>query len=384
VERPLACLRVLDLSRVVSGPFAGRMLADLGADVVKVEPPEGDVSRIWGEVRAGRSGFFVQQNAGKRGLCIDLKAEGAADVVLRLAREADVCIENFRPGVMARLGLAPERLLAENPRLVLLSISGFGQTGPWRDRAAYAPVVQAESGLVLRQAEQDGAAPTDPVISLADTTAGLHGLVGILAALRQRDRTGRGQHVEIAMLDALVATDDYTHHAVDGSPLVRLGGHLFETAGGPILVAGEMRHLWRQLSTVQGVVDPTPAGADLETKVALRLQAVREWFRSFSDRAEVVRALDACNLAWGDVSDQRDVVRSEHARHRGLLAEVGDGAGGPRQVVQSPYRFSDAEAGARGPAPALGEHAEEVLAEWCGATPDEVAQLRDRNVLLGG
>jgi CoA:oxalate CoA-transferase len=382
MEHPLTGLRVLDLSRVLSGPFAGRVLADLGADVVKVEPPEGDVTRRWGKVQAGRSGFYFQQNVGKRGICIDLKADGGADVVVRLASEADVLVENFRPGVLPRLGLGWERLHAANPRLVMLSISGFGATGPARDRAAYAPVVQAEAGLVRRQAELDEQPASDLVFSMADSTASMHGVIAVLAALRLRDRTGEGQHIDLAMLDALLATDDYVHHAVDGSPLVRLGGQVFTTAGGDIVCAGELKSVWHQLHTTHAIVDPTPAGADLDTKIRCRRAAIAGWFAAFSSRAEVTAALDAAGLAWGDVADQKDVVRSAQAQARGVIATVDDGAGGTRPVIQSPYRFSAATSGARGPAPSRGEHTHEVLAEWCGMSRDDVDNLVAAGVLL--
>ena len=215
METPLSSVRVLDLSRVLSGPFAGRMLSDLGADVVKVEPPEGDITRGWGDIRHGLSGYYTQQNAGKRNLCVDLAAHGATELVLQLAARADIMIENFRPGVLDRHGLDWETLQKRNPRLILLSISGFGKASPESERPAYASVLHAEAGFVARQAHFDGTAHTDPVLSIADTNAGLHGLVGILAALWMRERTGRGQHIDIAMLDAMLVTDDYAHFALD-------------------------------------------------------------------------------------------------------------------------------------------------------------------------
>jgi crotonobetainyl-CoA:carnitine CoA-transferase CaiB-like acyl-CoA transferase len=150
MDHPLAGLKVLDLSRVLAGPFAGRMLADLGADVVKVEPPDGDVTRLWGRRIAGIAGFFHQQNVGKRDVCVDLGKPGAAELVIRLATQADVVIENFRPGVMERLGIGWEVLSAANPRLVMVSISGFGQGGPESHKPAYAPIIHAESGVVAR------------------------------------------------------------------------------------------------------------------------------------------------------------------------------------------------------------------------------------------
>jgi CoA:oxalate CoA-transferase len=372
LKRPLEGIRVLDLARVVAGPFAGRMLSDLGADVVKVEPPDGDVSRVWGEVRHGLSGFYTQQNAGKRNVCIDVKAPGGPELVRRLAARADVVIENFRPGVLDRLGLGYATLSAGNPRLVMLSVTGFGRSGPAAGRQAYAPVVHAESGLIARQAAFDGA-PSDPMLSVADTNAALHGLAAVLAALLLRERTGTGQHIDIAMFDAMVATDDYAHHALDESPVVRLGGEVWDAPGGPILVAGEFRNTWRCLKAT--VADSSPDGADLETKIRCRRQATAEWMLALANRDELKRALEAAGLAWGDVRSPDDAVRSPTAVARGVAVEVDDRGGGLRRVVQSPYRFSDAVSGVRGPAPRRGEHNRAVLQEWLGLGTDEVDGL---------
>jgi CoA:oxalate CoA-transferase len=381
VTYPLAGLRVLDLSRVLSGPFAARMLSDLGADVVKVEPPEGDVTRVWGEVRHGLSGFYTQQNAGKRNVSIDLKVPGGAELVRRMATRADVVIENFRPGVVDRLGIGYAALSADNPRLVMLSISGFGQEGPDSQRQAYAPVIHAESGLIGRQASFDGI-HSDPMLSIADTNAALHGLAAVLAALYLRQRTGVGQHIDIAMLDAMIATDDYAHHAADGAPVRRLGGEVWEAPGGPLLVAGEFRHTWHRLKTVHGVADPTPEGAELELKIRCRRQATADWLRSFSDRDAVKHALEEADLAWAEVQSPFDAVQTPGAVARGILAEVDDRAGGRRRVVQSPYRFSNAASGVRGHAPYRGEHNHEVLHDWLGLDDDEVGRLTRGGVLV--
>lgn len=375
---PLDGVRVLDLARVVAGPFAGRMLSDLGADVVKVEPPEGDVARVWGEERHGLSGFYTQQNAGKRNVCIDLKAPGGPELVRRLAGHADVVIENFRPGVLDRLGLGYRALSADNPRLVMLSVTGFGQTGPAAERQAYAPVIHAESGLIGRQASFDGRF-SDPMLSIADTNAALHGLAAVLAALLLRERTGRGQHVDIAMLDAMIATDDYAHHALDESPTVRLGGEVWEAPGGPLLIAGEFRNTWRCLKAV--VADPSPDGADLETKIRCRRQAVADWLLQFPTRDEATRAIEAADLAWAEVRSPYDAVRSPSVVARGVVAEVDDRGGGRRRVVQSPYRFSDADSGVRGPAPYRGEHNASVLGDWLGLGAEEVGRLAAAGVL---
>lgn len=365
---PLDGLRVLDLSRVLAGPFAGRMLTDLGADVVKVEPPEGDITRHWGAQIGGVSGYFHQQNAGKRGVSIDLSTAAGVDLLKALAVEADVLVENFRPDVMGRLGLDYETLHALNPRLIMLSISGFGSDGPESRRPAYAPVIHAESGLIARQAERSQAAPADITVSLADTNASLHGLVGLLAALHQRHSTGLGQRIEVAMIDATTATDDDMHYYLENSLHTKSPvGQIVETSAGTLLISADMRFIWKLLTETFDVIDPTPAGADLDTKIAARRGAIHAFFNErCRDRAEVIDALSAMNLAWGDVRDSRDVRDQPTLKHRGSITRVDDRAGGEREIVQSPYRFSSANSGVRGGAPHQGEHNHDVVREWLG------------------
>ena len=382
MPRPLEGLRVLDCSRVLAGPFAGRMLADLGADVVKLEPPEGDVTRGWGDIRHGLSGYYTQQNAGKRAVCVDLERPGGRAVVHALAPHVDILIENFRPGVMARHGIAWTDLAPSCPRLIMLSISGFGQDGPEASRPAYASVLHAESGLVARQAALDAHAHVDPVLSIADMNAGLHGLVAILAGVVQRERTGRGQYIDLSMLDVMLATDDYVNFSLDEVPLMRGGGEVWETCGAPIMVTGDFRVIWRELVRRHGVTDPTPAGGTLDEKIRCRRDAVQRWFLSFGDRAELIAALDRSNLAWGDVRSTREAFDSPTAHARGLAAEVDDRGGAHRRVVQSPYRFSEADSGVRGGPAYLGEHNREVLSEWAGLAPEEIASFEREGALV--
>lgn len=376
--RPLEGLRVLDLSRALSGPYAGRLLADLGADVVKLEPPDGDMTRYLGQVRHGLSGLYTQLNVGKRNVCVDLDIEEGRNVARRLGAAADVVVENFRPGVLDRLGLGWAELSAANPGLVLLSISGFGQTGPGADRRVFAPVVHAESGFLGRQSEADRCGPHDLVLGLADSLAGLHGVIAVLAALRLRERTGRGQHIDMAMLDAVLATDDYMHHVGDESfPVWPVRGQVWEAPGGPIMVAADPKKIWADLSRHFSLADPSPPGADVPTKAAARAETVAAWFRSFASRDDLIDALDQAGLAWGDVRRPADLADAPSVRTRNLLVDVDDRGGGQRRVVQSPYRFSAADAGIRGPAPHRGEHNGDVLADWLTLLDDseEIAKL---------
>lgn len=382
-EFPLEGVRVLDLSRVLAGPYAGRMFADLGADVVKVEPPEGDVSRFWGKVVAGLSGYYTQQNVGKRNISIDLRRETAPALVRELAARADIVIENFRPGVLASYGLAYPDLCQAHPRLIMLSISGYGQQGPASERAAYAAVVHAESGVMARQGSMFRSGPRDVPISIADMNAGLHGLSAVLAALFMRERTGRGQHIDLAMTDAMLATDDHVHLALDEESLQRpFASEVWETAFGHVVLAGDFRFLFREAVAHCGLIDPTPADATLEEKIALRRRAFGEFLTGFSDMPSLSRALDRANIAWGEVLTTHDAVKSETALHRGTVVEVDDRAGGVRRVIQSPYRFSAAQSGLRGPAPFRGEHNARVLSDWLGHTSAQIEQLQSAGVLV--
>jgi CoA:oxalate CoA-transferase len=374
---PLAGLKVLDLSRVLAGPFAGRMLSDLGADVVKLEPPEGDVTRLWGKEIGGIRGYYHQQNAGKRDMCVDLSKPKGTQLVEALVKEADILIENFRPDVMPRLGLGYETLMAINPRLIMLSISGFGANNDDSRRAAYAPIVHAEIGLVDRQAEISNAFPADIALSVADTNASLHGLVGLLTALYARESSGVGEHVEIAMVDASIATNDGMNYALD--KLRRpMPNEVYETAAGRLMLAGDFRFIWHQLKTICGLADGLDETVGLEEKISTRRQVVNQFFNeTCGSREAVIAALDKMNLAWGDVRSATDVTSISSVVARGTITEVDDRVGGTRPIPQSPYRFQNLESGVRGGAPHLGEHNEQILEEWLGWSELEIAESRE-------
>ncbi|MGY9075474.1 MAG: CaiB/BaiF CoA transferase family protein [Acidimicrobiales bacterium] len=381
---PLAGVKVLDFSRVVAGPFSTRILSDLGADVIKVEPPEGDLSRVLGRNINGLSGMFTQHNVGKRSVCVDLGEDGAAELMLALAAQADVVVENFRPGIMSNLGLGWEALSSVNPQLIMLSISGFGQVGPERDRAAYAPIVHAETGLLQRQQYLDKTErPTGIGLSVADTVTGLHGTIALLAALGYAQRTGTGQQIDMAMINAMFFTDDYASTAIDGIEPFDGAGLILKATGGPIMLAGDEKWLWRVLNTKGGVEDPTPPDADLHTKITLRREAIEAWLLSFADRQTLVERLDQLKLAWGEVLDHKEVFeRQGSVKAREVLISVDDRGGGQRQVTNTPYRFSNADAAVRAPAPHRGEHNFDAITDWLGADTPDLEALHHDGVLL--
>ena len=381
--RPLEGVRVLDLSRVVAGPVAGRILSDLGADVVKVEPPEGDITRIWGEERHGVAGFFMQQNAGKRNISIDLRRPAGVQLVIDLAAKADMVIENFRGGVMDRMGIGWSVLSAVNPKLVMCSISGFGQTGPEAHRQAYASVIQAESGLVHRHATLDGRGPTDPVTSFADYNAGLHGTIALLAALHAARATNLGTHIDLAMLDSMMFTDDYLHHAIDNSELIRLGGEYWQTADGNWFeIAGQFQFVWAKLKAAFDLVDPTPKDADLEIKIASRRSIVGKFIANLPDADAAIAMANKAALPWGRYNSPEQAMVTPTAIHRGIVTQVDDRAGGQRGIVQSPYRFNNYESGVKGSSPHRGEHNAEILTDWLDTSPSTIHQLQTDEVLL--
>lgn len=381
---PLDGLKVLDFSRVLAGPFAGRMLCDLGADVVKIEPPDGDVTRLWGRVVGNLPGYFHQQNVGKRNICVDLRAPGAKSLVEALVAEADILIENYRPDVMSRLGIDYAALSKVNPRLVMLSISGFGHNGPESGRPAYAPVIHAEAGLLDRMAHRSGFTPHDLPLSVADTNASLHGLVGLLSAVIMRERTGVGQHIDIAMLDATITTDDQLQYDLEDSAATGpLASEVWETPTGPILLSADLRYLWKLLSEKRGVTAATTDDMDLDTKIALRHAAVTAFLATLNTEQVLSETLDDLNIAWGRVRNAQTIREQPTVRARGSIVDVDDRAGGTRPVTQSPYRFSAARSGVRGPAAHRGEHNAEVLAQWLNKSAGDVAGLLASGVLHG-
>ena len=330
---------------------------------------------------AGISGYFNMVNAGKRSIAIDLRAPGAPDLVLALVKQADVLVENFRPDVMPRLGIGYQTLAAANPGLIMLSISGFGRNGPESQRPAYAPIVHAELGLIDRTARQTGA-QIDLPLSVADTNAGLHGLVGLLSAVIMRARTGLGQHIDMAMMDATLMCDDQLHFEIEDAEATRnLPPDMWETGAGPILVSVDFRWLWKLLTSGSGLVDPSTPEMDTGTKISARRAAVAAFMGGLATWTDVEAAMAKMNLAWGRIRTGKALREQPTLAHRQSIVDVDDRAGGTRPIVQSPYRFSQAISGVRGGAPHKGEHTDEILRGWLGLSDKEIAQLAAQGIL---
>jgi CoA:oxalate CoA-transferase len=379
---PLAGVRVLDLSRAISGPYVGRLLSDLGAEVVKVEVPGTDITQVFGPRSHGHSGLYVQQNAGKRNISVDLGGEQGAQLLRDLAGRADVVIENFRPGTLDRLGVGWDVLSGVNPRLVMLAVSGFGQWGPESGRQAYAPVVHAESGLLGRQAEVDAARPNDVVMALADSVTSLHGMVAVLAALRVAENTGVGQYLDLSMFESMLATDDYVHYSLEGTyPVFPATGSVYDAPGGPLLISADPKYLWHRLTAHHGLTDPDPSATGRD-KIAARAQVIKEWVGGFTDRPALIAALEAAGVAWAEIRTPATLTDSPTLNAREVVAQVDNRHGGTRPVIRMPYRFSGASCEPRGGAAFVGEHNTEILTAWLGLDDQRIGELEAAGAVI--
>jgi crotonobetainyl-CoA:carnitine CoA-transferase CaiB-like acyl-CoA transferase len=369
---PLAGVRVLDLARVLAGPFAAMLLADLGAEVIKVERPgTGDDTRSWGPPFAGpdddrQSTYFLSVNRGKRSVTVDLKDPAERGFVEELIRWADVLVENFRPGVMDRLGLGDEWLSELNPGLVRLSISGFGESGPDRDRVGYDQIVQAEGGL-MSMTGMPGGPMVKVGVPIADVSAGLFGVIGVLGALVERGRTGQGQRVATSLLAAQagIHTFQATRYLVAGEVPGPSGNHhptvspygLFEAADGPMVIAVGNDEIWSRFAPLMGL-DPADGRFAVN---ALRLERLEELHGIISAAlaarpvAEWLALLADAGVPAGRVKSL-DAVYDRDGEGSGLVWEVDHPVLGRVRLSANPLRYSRTALFPGLPPPLLGEH----------------------------
>lgn len=392
---------VLDLTRVLAGPICGRALADLGARVVKVEPPAGDLSRFSVPRHGPISGYYAQQNSGKENVSIDLDRPGGRELLFELATRADVVLENFRPGVCRRWGVGYEDVAAVNPGVVYASLTGFGQTGPWANRRAYAVIGHAVAGTTARQLEHQEvvsgrAVLANDAFSHGDVYTGLLGLSGVLAALFARQRTGRGQHVDVAMVDALLYVNEHAQEQLAGetepgdpailgsgwSPVVEVAnGERVSIAGDP---AGHgYADFLRLLGRDDLLADPTIRTWDGRRSRSDQLRGdLRDFAATIPTGEDLVALLDEVGIAAGVVRSVPELAREDHIVQRGAVVEVDDRSGGSFAIPQAPWRFSDARAGVAGPPAWRGEHNRTVLAELLDRTDADLDALEASGVLV--
>ncbi len=374
---PLAGIRVLDLSRVLAGPYCTALLADLGAEIIKLEPPAGDDYRHIGPFKDGESALFTLNNRGKKSVALDLKKPADLELAQALAARVDVVVENFRPGVAARLGLGAEALRKANPRLIYCSISGFGQEGPFKDLPAYDLVVQAMSGLMAATGE-DGGAPLKTGESIADLIAGLFASWSIMAALVQRNATGQGAALDIAMYDTLFSmlTTSHAQHFYGGVLPGRVGNRhplstpfgCFTTSDGQVVIAvlngGQFQRLAGLIGKPEIAADPRFASDSSRTEHEPALRALIEaWSRGLTTE-QAVAALAAEGLPTAPIWDIAQAADNEHAATRGLVSTLAHPVLGRTPIVGQPVRFDGAKPVAATAAPRLGGDIETVLKEF--------------------
>jgi crotonobetainyl-CoA:carnitine CoA-transferase CaiB-like acyl-CoA transferase len=377
---PLDGIVVLDLTRIVAGPICGRVLADLGADVIKIEPPEGDLSRRVPPIVDGIGALFAQMNAGKRNVGIDIRAPGGAELVRGLARWADVFIENFRPAALSGRGLSYDALRADNPGLIYCSITGFGQTGPMTDRRAHAPMAHAEFGVIETAARLRHAEPVTEVFQHADLYSGMFGVGAVCAALYQRERTGVGQHLDIALAEVVAYVND--HAAIDLRGWD--GERDFDTWAYPIVATGDGQRVClignglRMFSAFMHALGQRTDGAQpVDEQTAI--DALREAAGRFATADELLAAVRGAGLAASPIRPFTELAASEWAASRGLLADAAPGVRAPA----APWRSSAADIGLRRPAGVLGADTDAVLGELLGLGPDDLARLRAEGAIAG-
>ena len=387
--RPLAGLRVVDFSRVLAGPLCARTLGDLGAEVIKIEPPRPDVSRVSFPHSGGMSGYYAQQNVGKRNLSIDLNVPGSREVVLKLCDTADIVVENFRAGTLRAFGLDYDAVSARNPRVIYVSITGYGQGGPWAGRMAYAPTVQAEAGFTSNTLQHFGIAALEgrtDALSHADVYAGLQATIALLAALRERERTGRGQYIDVAMAAVLMAVNERAHidlAGIDTYPeppvLGATSGAFFRGPDGKAFVTAQslvgtlsFPSYLRAMRRADLAKDPRFSTTQRRVDNYAELHGiVQTWMLGFRDIDSLDAQLDEAKIAMGQIRTLKELGESEWSRYWGGVMEVSDRRGGTYKLHGRPWRFSNGEL----PSPAApafrGEHNRSVMREL-GYSAEEI------------
>jgi formyl-CoA transferase len=395
---PLAGIKVLELGQLIAGPFAAKTLADFGAEVIKIEAPgAGDPLRQWRLIKDGTSVWWQVQSRNKRSLALDLKDARAQDIVRRLAQDADVLIENFRPGAMEGWGLGPDALLELNPRLIMLRISGYGQTGPYRDRPGFGVVAEAMGGLRHLTGEP-GRVPVRVGVSIGDTLAALHGVIGILLALHHRHGSGRGQVVDMALYEAVfncmesLLPEYSAFGAVRGPAGSAMPGIAPTNAyrcgdGGYALVAGNGDSIFKRLMGAIGCPDlagdpELATNAGRVARVAEIDAAIGEWTaqRSVDD---VLAALDAASVPAGRIYTVADIAADPHYRARAMLQEVKVEDGSTLAVPGIVPKLSATPGGHRRNAPRLGQDTDDVLREL-GLDAEQIAELKRLGIVAAG
>lgn len=386
---PLAGIRVLDLTRALAGPFCTTILADLGADVIKVEPaPKGEMIRGWGPFQDGISVYYLSVNRNKRSLALDFRSSDAMTLLADMAGAADVLVENFKPGTMDGMGLGWERLRDGNIKLIYASITGFGRTGPYGDWPGLDQIAQGMSGLMSVTGAKDGP-PTRVGIPIGDVTAGMWAAIGVQSALIERATSGSGQRVETSLLGGLIGMLNVQgQRCLSLGDVPRPGGNdhpvicpygTFDASDGAFNMAAVTDEMWARLCRLLGLDEliSAPDFADNAARMRNRPEVVRRLNEQFAARpkAEWTRELVALGLPSGPILDMQEVFSDPHVVQAGFVEEIEHPVLGTLRQLASPLKLDSLEGrSVRRPPPLLGEHSEEVLGEW-GFDADRIAAL---------
>jgi CoA:oxalate CoA-transferase len=400
-KRMLEGYKVLDFTQVLAGPTTSRYMAEMGAEVVKVEiAPNGDISRGVPYLVDGRSAYYVQQNRGKKSLCLNLRHPSGAAIIRELIPRFDVLVENFAPGVIGRLGFDYEVVRALNPKIVMCSISTFGQNGPLATRPGYDFIGCAYSGVLSMIGEPDRP-PVLPQVGVGDISTGVHGLTAILAALLHRERTGEGQFVETSLLDCYFSYNDMTVHTASlsrGAILPRRNGShhfavaplgVFDGKTCSILIMASTDHQFSYLCRAMGQPelpsDPRfKSNADRMANVAELTRLIQEWFTSMPNDEEIFRLFEEHRVPYAPVLTIEQAIAHPHLRDREIVRTVSDRILGEFDVPGFPLRFSQAQRHPQLEAPTLGEHNRAVLSEYLGYSAERIDTLEREGVLHSG
>ena len=390
-------VRVLDFTRALAGPFCTRLMCDLGAEVIKLEPPPGDTSRNFAYMTAkGKSGYFMQQNAGKKAICLDLRLDSAKELAKALVPLCDVVIENFRPGVMKRLGMDYPVLSELNPSLVMCSITGYGQEGRYITRPGADNTAQALSGMAAINSEIDGP-PQLVGTAIGDTVAGSHAFGAICAALYRRALTSKGEYIDVSLLDCLIWQNEWAfeYHMLSGSkerpksrrPGQNVGG-IYPGKEGYITLAAASQEGWENLTRAMGM----PELASDERFLTMRDREMRakeldviieKWVQGFPSAREAAHILaDIGGVQCSEVLTVPAVLEDPRTEERGVLAEVDDPLLGPIKLLNTPFKFGLSSAGPGSHAPLKGEHTVDIMRDLLGLPRERILELLSEGALL--
>ena len=385
-------LRVVDLTRVLAGPFCTMLLADMGAQVIKVEEPgKGDDSRGYPPFLRGASAYFANLNRNKQSIILDLKKAEGKRLLLELLKKADVLLENFKPGTMEKLGLGYEVVKDINPRLIYASISGFGQSGPYKDRPGYDIIGQAMGGLMSVSGWPDSP-PTRTGTAMADIVAGLNACIGILASLQGRERAGVGERIDVALVDSMVSAMEtiIQIYLVEGRVPKRAGNRYefiapynsFAAADGWVVIGVGGEEVWKRFCAVIGRTELISDAEFLTNRDRVqnveRLEAIVSAWTAQRNVDDIVALLMAASVPCAPILDVEQICRDPHiARAREMIAEMDHPLGGRMNVVSCPIKFTNMKPNIRSAAPLHGEHTASILADLLGIGPEGYARLKE-------